>query len=135
VKRSLIAIATTLLLLGSVVPSVSADDWCSDDPPVRIQTPGGRSVVVKVTDHALGTVHAPALKLVTYSYVATPTLDGKTAVVLTVNIPGDSYSATFQTRSVVSSAADDNAKTYQVFSDRGSVSGTAIVHTFILDVA
>jgi hypothetical protein len=135
VKRLLIALVTTALLLCSAVPSAFADDWCSDDPPVRIQTPAGRSVVVKVTDFALGTVHQNTLKLVTYSYVATPTLDGKTKVVLIVNIPGDSYSPTFQTRSVVSSAADDNGKVYSVLSNLYGVAGTAIVHTFTLDVA
>jgi hypothetical protein len=103
--------------------------------PVRVQTPSGRSVVVKVTDFALGTVYQDTLKLVTYSYVATPASDGKTKVVLTVNIPGDSASATFATKSVVSSAADENSKVYQVFSTLSGVSGTAIVRTFTLDIA
>jgi hypothetical protein len=132
-RRIAVSALSAAVLLSGVARVASADDWCSDDPPINIKTPAGHSVVVKVTDYAYGTQHLAALKAVTYAYVATPDLDGvSTDVVLTVNIPGDIYNPLFQTRSVVSTAADENSKVYQVYADHSSVSGTAIVHTFKL---
>ena len=134
-NRFLVSTVAVALLFSGVTSIVAADDWCSDDPPVRIQTPSGHSVVVKVTDYALGLQHADALKLVTYGYVATPDQDGvSTDVTLTVMIPGDALDASFPTKSVVSTAADENSKVYQVFASAGSAAGTAIVHQFKLGV-
>ena len=134
-KRILLAALAALTLLVGSLSIAFADDWCSDDPPVRIATPSGRSFVVKVTDYALGTQHAPALKLVSYSYVAAPTLDGSgTDVLLTVNIPDDALASAFPTRSVVSTAADDSSHVYQAYSIVGGASGTAIVHHFTIPV-
>ena len=134
-KRFLLALLSASLLLSLAISVVSADDWCSDDPPVAVHTPGGHTVVVKVTDYALGSQHLDALKNVTYSYVAVPAGIGSTAVTLTVLIPGDVYAATFSTRSVVSSAADENSHQYVVYSDVSGIAGTAIVHTFTLPIA
>jgi hypothetical protein len=132
-KRILLAVLTALTLLGGTISSVFADDWCSDDPPVVIVTPQGHRVVVFVTDYALGTQHAPVLKRVTYSYVATPASDGSgTDVVLRVNIPGDSLAAAFPTRSVVANAMDDESNKYVVYSTQSGTSGLPIVHRFTL---
>ncbi len=134
IRRAFLAAAAVFMLpLG--VTSVAADDWCDVDPPVQIQTPAGRTIVVKITDYALGAVHLPALGQMTYSYVATPTADGQgTDVTLVVNIPTDLLSPTFQTRSKVSSAADENSHVYQVYSDLYGTAGGPIVHQFTLSV-
>ena len=134
IRRTLLAAAAAVAMLPLGVTSVSAAEWCDTDPPVRIQTPAGRSIVVKVTDYALGSEHLTALGQMTYSYVATPTLDGQgTDVTLIVSIPTDSFSPTFQTRSKVSSAADENSNVYQVYSDQYGSAGQPIVHQFRLN--
>jgi hypothetical protein len=133
-RRIALAALSAGLLLGSAIRVASADDWCSDDPAVNIKTPAGRSMVVKVTDYALGTQHAPALKNVTYSYVATPDLDGvSTDVVLTVVIPDDGLGA-FSTKSTVASAVDENSHLYFVSVTNSGTSGAPIVHSFKLPV-
>jgi hypothetical protein len=122
-------------MLAAAIPAASADDWCSDDPPVRVVTPGGHTVVVRVTDSALGSQHLGALRAATYSYTVAPAKAGTaTLVTLTVNVPNDAFGVRFPTRSVVSTAADEHSKKYDVYSDRYGVAGTAIVHSFVLNV-
>src|SRR5437762_3352047 len=116
-RRIALATLSAGLLLGSAIGIASADEWCDGDPVVRIQTPAGRSITVKVTDSVLGAQHASVLNQITYSYFALPDLDGvNTDVVLTMNIPNDGLGA-FQTRSKVSSAADENSHNYTVYAD------------------
>ena len=116
--------------------TAAADDWCGDDPMVRIITPAGKNMVVRVTDYALGIQHLPALKLASYSYSVAPADNGTaTAVTLSVLIPGDALDPAFPTRSVVSSAADENSHVYQLYSDKTGTAGTPIVHQFTLSIA
>ena len=92
-------------------------------------------MTVKVTDSVYGSQHTSVFSQVTYSYVATPDLDGvSTDVVLTVVIPGDG-TGTFPTKSRVSSAADENSHNYFVSPpEQTSTAGTPIVHLFKLPV-
>ena len=114
----------------------AADDWCGDDPMVRIITPAGKNMVVRVTDYALGIQHLPALKLASYSYSVAPANNGTaTAVTLNVLIPGDALDPAFPTRTVVTSAADENSQVYQLYSDKTGTAGTPIVHQFTLSIA
>lgn len=50
----------------------AAFEWCQDDPPVSIVTPGGQTVTVFVTDHARGRQHLGQLAHASFDYTVEP---------------------------------------------------------------
>lgn len=56
------------LALVQIVNVFACLEWCGEDPPVTVVTPQGHSVVVHVTDYALGLQFAPQLARAQISY-------------------------------------------------------------------
>lgn len=95
-----------LLAVGPALSARAMEEWCEDDPPVLITTPGGALVPVYVTSGGLGLQHLPAVQLAKISYLAQPTQGGQgTLVKMRVVVPGDAFSSTFATRTTVSTLA------------------------------
>jgi hypothetical protein len=105
-----LAALVAVLLLAASSSATSADvEWCEDDPTVLVPLPGG-SMLVHVTDYALGREHLAALRAATITSQVLPDGTGQVApagpaaadVVLDISIPDDAYASGFPTRSIVS---------------------------------
>lgn len=126
------ALLSTLLMLGGAAAVHAGEDTCTVDPPLQIRTPAGNSVVVMMTDSALGLEHKEALKAAVHTYVTTPALGGTaTDVVLTVLVPGDIYAATFPVSTVASSGP---WATGTIYASADGVAGTPMTLSFRLNV-
>jgi hypothetical protein len=132
-KRRFVAAAAALLCLGVLAPAVSAgDDWCSTDPAVVIHTPGGNTVVVHLTDSALGSEHAAALRDAEITQtVQTVSNQPATDVEIQVVVPDDAFATGFRTQSVASTQPDGAGTV--LASDEGK-SGQTMKLRFRLDV-
>ena len=127
------AVATAVLLALALTPTAWADEWCESDPAVVIRTPQGKTVVVHVTNYALGAQHIKALRDAKIDHAERPTPNGRgTRVGVEVVIPNDAYGTGFPVRSVVSSRAHGGGTVYD--EERG-VSGNTLRLSFTLDVA
>ena len=103
-KTTLRAALLAVLLLQVVAPRVGAmEEWCDDDPPIVVKTPAGNSVLLYVTNSALGVQHLPAAQLAKITYTVQP-IPGASAtrVTVQVTVPGDVLSSSFATRTAVS---------------------------------
>ena len=102
-RRVLVAVMLVGSLLATLTPTaVAGEEWCEDDPPVVIQTPGGSTVVLYVTNGAKGHEHLLALTTAKISYTVKPLKrEHATLVKLEVLVPGDHFDSRFRTRSVV----------------------------------
>src|SRR5687767_3132230 len=78
------------------------DFWCETDPAVVVHTPGGSTVVVHLTNAALGTEHAAALRAATITTTVQAGSGSTTDVEVEVTVPDDAHATRFATRSVVS---------------------------------
>jgi hypothetical protein len=105
-RAALVSMLAGLLLSGGVTPAASADEWCDSDPVVMIKTPSGSLVPVYVNTGARGAEHLPAALAAQMDYAAASVANGSaTKVKLTVMVPPDAFSSSFDTRSVVSTGA------------------------------
>lgn len=131
-KRLTRAALLSLLLLGGAASAVHAgDEWCDTDPGLVIKTPAGSTVVLHLTNGALGSQHTAALQQAAVSYVATPAQGGaSTDVAVTVLISPDS-AGIFGVRSTVSSDANGGGTVYDT---ETGISGTPMVLSFRLSV-
>jgi len=122
-----------LFLVAGAPASVTlaSDEWCEDDPPVVIHTPGGALVTVYVTDSGLGVQHLPAVQLANITTNVSPTA-GNTLVRVQVVVPGDALDAHFSTRSVVSTGP---FATGTIYATANGFSNQAMTMTFTLPVA
>jgi len=132
-KGSLLSVLLAALLLVGIAPGVTAmEEWCEDDPPVVITTPGGASVPVYVTSGALGVEHLPAVQLAQISYTVKPVQGGQaTQVTMHVLVQNDVFGSNYQTRSTVSVLPWG---TGTVYASTGGHAGQTMDMTFQLGV-
>ena len=89
--------------VGAMAPTAGAyEEWCEADPAVVIRTPGGNTVVVHVTNAALGTAHAAALRAASISSTVQAGGGAGTDVEIEVTVPDDAVATGFATRTMVS---------------------------------
>jgi len=133
-RRRLVAGAMAALLAVAVVPTASAfEEWCQSDPTVVIRTPSGNTVVVHVTDYALGTQHLQALRDAAITQTVQATSNGQgTDVTLEVLIPDDADGTAFPVRSVASSGPYGGGTVYD---DESGQSGKVVKLKFTLNVS
>ena len=94
-------IALFLVAFAPASVATASDQWCEDDPPIVIDTPGGALVTLYVTDSALGVQHLPAVQLASITADVSPAGSG-TLIHVHVLVPSDAFDGHFATRSVVS---------------------------------
>ena len=123
---------TFLLTLGGTPSRARASDqWCDDDPPVVLHTPGGALVTVYVTDGGLGLPHLPAVQLAHITADVSPAGSG-TRVHVQVLVPGDAFDPSFATRSTVSTGP---FATGAIYATASGVSGHTMAMTFTIPLA
>ena len=100
-KRWMIAVPTAGLLAACLAVSAQAAEWCLRDPQLTIQASHKQSLIIYVTEGAMGSQHQPTLAS---SRIAYATRSDKNGLTLTVYdyIPSDHY-GTFATEMIVSS--------------------------------
>src|SRR5215210_1463195 len=95
--------AAVLTLLLTRAPAAFADDWCSDDPLVKIVTLGGTKQYVHVTTFAYGIEHRKALHKAAIIWSVAPASEGTaTDVTITTTVPQDGSGGGFPTKMLVS---------------------------------
>jgi len=130
------------LVLGSVIMlfflacvpatvATASDQWCEDDPPLVLHTPGGALLTVYVTDSALGAQHLPAVQLASITATVSPAGNG-TLIHMQVLVPGDGFDGHFPTRSVVSTGP---FATGTIYATASGYSGQTMAMTFTLPMA
>jgi hypothetical protein len=101
-SRLLRSLVVALILWVGLVPGARASEqWCEDDPPVVIVTPGGAAVPLYVTNAGLGLQHLVAVQTAKIEYTVTPATDA-TIVHMRVTIPRDRFDDHFRTRTTTS---------------------------------
>lgn len=134
VQRRLVSGLLIALFLVAFAPASAAtasDQWCEDDPPIVIHTPGGAIVTLYVTDSALGVQHLPAVQVASITADVGPA-GGGTLVHVHVLVPGDAFDGHFPTRSVVSTGP---FATGTIEATAGGFSGQTMAMAFTLPVA
>ena len=130
-RRLVVGVAAVLLALA-LTPTVWADEWCQNDPAVVIRTPAGKTVVVHVTNYALGAQHLNALNAARIDQAVRPAANGHgTQVAIEVTVPDDAYASGFPVRSVVSTKPFGRGTVYD---DESGLSGNTLRLSFRLDV-
>ena len=134
-RRFLMTLIGVSLLAAAPVwtpATLAGAQWCDTDPLVLIETPGGATVPVYVTNGALGTEHLPAVLLAAMTYTASPTDGGSaTLVKLDVVVPDDEFASHFPTRSVASTSP---MATGAIYASTTGYSGEVMRLVFKLDV-
>jgi len=132
-QRLVFSVLLTLLLTagGSTSRALASDQWCDDDPPVVLHTPGGALVTVYVTDSVLGLSHLPAVQLARITADVSPA-GGGTRVHVQVLVPGDAFDPFFATRSTVSTGP---FATGTIYATASGFSGQPMAMTFTLPLA
>ena len=133
-RRFLMALIGVCLLaaLTWAPVTLAGAEWCDTDPLVLVQTPGGATVPVYVTNGALGVEHLPAVLLAAISYTASPTNGGRaTLVKMDVVVPDDEFASRFPTRSVASTGP---MATGAIYASTTGYSGKVMRLVFKLDV-
>ena len=130
------AVAALVLLAALAIPAAptawAMEGWCEDDPPVLITTPGGRLVVVYVTNGALGVQHLLAAQLAHITHTVKPVESGRaTRVTMEVTVPNDLFGSNFPTKSTVSSGP---FKTLTIYATAMGTSGSPMRMEFTLPV-
>ncbi len=110
---------------------LASDQWCDNDPPVVIRTPGGALVTVYVTNGALGVQHLPAVELASIATDVSPA-GGGTRVRMRVLVPDDPFASGFPTRTVVSTGP---FATGTIHARASGSSGQPMAMTFTLPLA
>ena len=115
--RRALALALALALFLVWVPGPAAAqgadaiaEWCEVDPPLVVRTPGGRVVVLHVTNYGLGREHLRAVRRATISSTTSPAGSapagapraGAFLVRVVVEVPLGAGGERFPTKSVVS---------------------------------
>ncbi len=119
-------------LPGGVRVAHAGDEWCEVDPAVLITTPGGRLVVVYVTNGALGLEHLVAAQLAAVRHTVQPVEGGRaTLVKMDVVVPNDLFGSGFPTKTTVSSGP---LKTLTVYASATGTSGSPMRLEFTLPV-
>ena len=121
-NRWRIAGAIAGLLAACVVVPAQASEWCIHDPQLIIQMPKGHSVIVYVTEGALGSQHQAALTSARIGYLAR----SNGHVTIYDYIPRDSQGS-FPTELIVSSQPYGAGTVYGSTFGR---SGSAMVVSF-----
>ena len=131
-RATLVSMFAGVLLSSSVAAPASADEWCDTDPVVVIKTPRGSLVPVFVNTGAKGAEHLATALAARMEYGATSTASGRaTKVKLTVTVPPDVFSSSFETRSVVSTGAFGTGTRY---AESAGTSGQTMKMEFELPV-
>lgn len=127
------SLALVGLLLAMTVPVASAnEEWCSDDPPRILVTPGGNTLLLYETLGAQGDLYFTDLTqgLAFTTYTATNQVhagvDG-TVFTLTVPIPNDPVFGSFADRGFASSLP---LATGTIYASSTGTSGTPLELTF-----
>jgi hypothetical protein len=98
-RAALVSMLAGLLLSVGVAPAASADEWCDSDPVVVISTPNGFLVPVFLNNGARGVEHLLAAQSAKVDYTVSSVANGSsTKVKLSVVVPPDIFSTSFQTR-------------------------------------
>lgn len=129
------AATTAASAVTALLPAVaSADEWCSVDPPIYIETGTGEVVVLHVTMFAHGAQHLPTLELAKIDYDSRPNRQNPrdTDVFVQVTVPNDRFAKKFPVKSVVS--ALEWAKG-TVYSHVVGKSHETMEHRFVLPAA
>jgi hypothetical protein len=128
----LLAAVAAVAAVGPAPRASAMESWCDEDPPVVITTPGGRAVVVYVTNGALGLQHLPAVQLASIRHTVQPADGGRaTLVKMEVVVPDDAFGTGFPTRTTASSGP---FKTLTVYDSATGTSGAPMRLQFKLDV-
>jgi hypothetical protein len=133
-QRRLVSGLLIALFLVAFTPAsvaTASDQWCEDDPPIVIHTPGGALVTLYVTDSALGAQHLPAVQLASITADASPTGSG-TLVHVQVLVRSDAFDGHFAIRSVVSTGP---FATGTIEATASGFSGQTMAMAFTLPVA
>ena len=103
IRRFLLSTGVAALGVGALAPAVAAvEEWCATDPAVPIRTPAGSTVVVHVTNSALGTQHEAALRDAAITTSVKRARGSGTDVEIHVTVPDDRFASGYPTRAVVS---------------------------------
>lgn len=130
IRRLVVCGVVALLGVGAMAPAAGAyDEWCESDPAVVVRTPGGNTVVVHVTNAALGTEHVAALRAASISSTVQAGTGAGTDVEIEVTVPDDAVATGFATRTTASTLpwgagtvlATDTGKSGQVMKLRFSL--------------